>query len=248
MKLAYLSQNLYRRSEDDVTYSLVNDRPTTGSQDYSRANPSPYNQLFRQYSGNLDWRVPFGTITSQTGYSTESTNLHYDYTSAGLGVAADAASMGAVKSADLFYAGSTDKFTQELRLTSPDSGKLRYIVGGFYTHEDTGLEQAVNPLTASGATYLPLNPTILYNIPTTYQEYAFFANGTYSLTDRIELGGGVRYSHNNQTFRESAVGVIASMQGLTVSIPTTPSREGVVTYSATAKYKLNAESNIYFRA
>ena len=54
---------------------------------------------------------------------------------------------------------------------------------------------------------------------------AFFANGSYQLTDRFELGAGVRYASNEQDFWQVVTG------GIILPVAVTPgtSDEDVVT-------------------
>ena len=116
------------------------------------------------------------------------------------------------------------QFSEELRLGGT-FGKLDYTVGGFLAHElldskvslDFGRDFSpffANLLSAGAAAAgirLPVSavlPVTNLDAPNTGQRdnfhqddltYAFFGNGTYHLTERLEFTGGVRYTSDNKT-------------------------------------------------
>lgn len=77
-----------------------------------------------------------------------------------------------------------DQFTQEVRLTSPSDGNFQYIVGAFY------LDQSVDRLT-----YQYVNTADrFWSGEQDVSSWAVFASGTYSLTDRARIVGGLRFT------------------------------------------------------
>ncbi len=92
------------------------------------------------------------------------------------------------------------KTTQEFRLTSKDDGPIQWLVGAFYTNENSKQNQ-----TASGQTldYTPiagLDPLAVVALPSTYKEYAAFGDFTYKFNSMFDVTGGVRWAHNKQNF------------------------------------------------
>lgn len=88
--------------------------------------------------------------------------------------------------------------TEELRLTSPDSGRLRYV-GGLYfsrTNSERYFVRGSNNLgTYNGLTSLPTTNSTAYSQYLSRAEatnYAVFGQGTYSLTDKFNLLAGLR--------------------------------------------------------
>src|SRR3546814_19958253 len=59
-----------------------------------------------------------------------------------------------------------------------------------------------------GNVIAPLNPLATVQLPSTYEEYAGFGNATWRVTDRFWVTGGLRWAHNNQTFRQISAGAI----------------------------------------
>jgi iron complex outermembrane receptor protein len=95
--------------------------------------------------------------------------------------------------------------TQELRITSPDEGRLRYVAGLFYSR--TGSERffvrGSNALgTYNNLSSLPSTNSTAYAAYVSLARdtnYAVFGQGTFRLTDQLELIGGLRL--NRETIR-----------------------------------------------
>ena len=100
-----------------------------------------------------------------------------------------------------------DSVTQELRLTSPDDDRLRYVGGLYFSR--TGSERffvrGSNSLgTYNGLTSLPSTNSTSYAGYIAHAEatnYAAFAEGTYGLTDALDVIGGVRINYETISYR-----------------------------------------------
>ena len=80
----------------------------------------------------------------------------------------------------LFQNTGTDKFTQEFRLVSPDSDRFEWLVGAYYTDEDSLIDQnflAVTPATNDVAADIPQFAD--FGLDSTYEELALFGNATW---------------------------------------------------------------------
>lgn len=241
-------QNLNRRSSDAVSYDLASGAPLAGARDQLLATREPYHQKFQQYSGKVDWNIGSVTLTSITGWSRIRSSNSFDYSSSPIGSQLIFFGGGAIAGATLPFIARTDKFVTELRLASQADGPFKWLLGGFYTDEDSVLAQSIVGIDARQQPAAPFAPAMNFDIPTSYREYAGFANLSYAITDRIELGGGLRYSNNRQHFAETISGPLADMQGVAGTFPTVRSSEDVFTYSASVKYALDEDSNLYARA
>jgi outer membrane receptor protein involved in Fe transport len=93
-----------------------------------------------------------------------------------------------------------------------------------------------------GVPIAALDPLAIARLPSTYEEYAFFGNATFRFTDQIWLSGGLRWAHNEQTFRQISEGAI-------VPVADTPgeSSESIVTYSISPQYHVNNDTMFYAR-
>jgi iron complex outermembrane recepter protein len=169
-------------------------------------------------SGQLDWKLGPGTLTSITAWrdNTISSGNDVEYTAAPL----------AEQPAD--EANQTDfkQFSEELRFAGKD-GPLQWLVGGFFSSEiiDPNLSilagpqleyyiggaasaaaGAPNPFliseltgNAPGATYIPGVSGEADYFHQTSKSYAVFSDETYSITQSLDLTAGVRYTKEKKT-------------------------------------------------
>ena len=98
----------------------------------------------------------------------------------------------------------TDKFTEEVRLASASNNRLEWLLGGFYTHE-TSLLQQIGAVFGAGLTPLPVNIATA-RIHSRYQEYAAFGDLTYHLTDRFDVTGGLSLRQKSSAIRTGRIG------------------------------------------
>jgi iron complex outermembrane recepter protein len=115
---------------------------------------------------------------------------------------------------------SNHSFSQELRLLGKVGTAFDYSIGGYYFDQTT-----------IGRTHQMLNyaiPGLLFeflgNDPTVASSYAGFANGTWHITDRLNLNTGVRYTKEEKDYtysRRNSDGtpniIIGSLTGITGS-------------------------------
>src|SRR5207249_4031518 len=85
----------------------------------------------------------------------------------------------------------TNKFTQEVRLAAEGSRPLEWVLGGFYTNEDSRYsEEFVLRDPAGGPAP---NDLLTYITPSRYKEYAGFGDLDWHLNGKFDVSGGVRY-------------------------------------------------------
>jgi outer membrane receptor protein involved in Fe transport len=90
------------------------------------------------------------------------------------------------------------QFSQEIRLTSHDTGGLHWVAGAFYSE----LHSVWNEIGSSPLNATPAVPDGSYFIswnPYTVKQTALFADGSYKITDQWKLSAGVRwYRYNSE--------------------------------------------------
>ncbi|MCJ8158459.1 TonB-dependent receptor [Sphingomonas sp. LaA6.9] len=201
----------------------------------------PFRKTLEYYAATLDYDLGFAELTSATTYSRAKTRQVQD-ASRLFGVlfplfgAPDAGLAPFTLKLDL------EKFTQEIRLTSPTSDRFEWLIGGFYTDEDSGNEQVVRSLTFDGTPIAGLDPLAVAELPSTYQEFAVFGNATYKFSEQFDITGGLRWARNEQKFRQISSGAVLP----TANDPGTSSEE-VVTYSVSPRFHVNEDTMIYAR-
>ena len=144
---------------------------------------------------------------------------------------------------------STTKVTQEVRLTSPTNHHFEWTAGVFYTSEDSTSQTSILNGADPRGYILGAFPIFSASIPTSYREESVFADGTYYFTPRLDLTFGIRYSHDNQNFTQSSFGLFNNPAApFTPSVTPNGSDENVVTYLINPRFRINDNTQVYFRA
>ena len=114
---------------------------------------------------------------------------------------------------------NTDGFSQELRLTSPGTQRLRYILGGYYQRTNRAvsataqldlclfLGTCINPdgsFTSSGTILAPT----LSDYRIRFDQYAVFAQLSYDILETLELTVAARYDHVEGRQNDRLAGVV----------------------------------------
>lgn len=262
VRLSALLQNIEVDSPSSFTVDPRSLRPvnpitgvgTGGQRQRYQRYPELNTVDYRLYSGALDWDLDFATLTSVTSYATQkqkqvsdiSTNAARGTAQAIYGGTATTATVGLAFQSDV----SLEKFTQELRLASPDSDTFEWLVGAYYTKEDSSLLQRFLPFNLASGALIPPAATfgpftfqefVIANIDANYEEIAGFGSATLHLGERFDITAGGRYSHNKQ---DSLQAVIQLGNG-------TPqagrSKEGVFTWSVAPRFEFSDNASVYGR-
>jgi outer membrane receptor protein involved in Fe transport len=237
VRLIGFAQNIRRDGGSYASISLAG-VPIAGALDQVHPLAEPFRSNFRLVSGTVAYDLGGATLTSVTSYQTARTFAVTDGSAVYapllqllFSIPAEAVSVSEV--------ARTRKFTEEVRLASSGDTPLEWLIGGFYTHENSLLHQVG---AVFGANLAPLSVNIVdANIRSTYEEYAAFGDLTYHFTDKFDVTGGVRYARNNQKFEQDASGLLVT------SGPLRTSHEDVVTYLANARYRFSRNVIAYAR-
>lgn len=192
--------------------------------------------------GNLD--LGGATLTSTTGY------VHYKSTTV---VDIDQLPV------NLFNARIRERdsaFSQELRLNNSDSGPFSWTLGAFHAYDNFSLpidQRAVSTAVVSAGPPPATLFAVTGSIDFWYKQYTYtssgFAQAFYRLTDALELGGGLRYSHE---VRKADISNTTVTPGLYSSIvmppfPLTRVRRtnGNLDYSGSIRFTPTNRINLY---
>lgn len=153
-----------------------NNRAADWTEDFS---PEQDNRMLQSLL-RMDYDAGFATFTSLTGY----TDLNFQNTTEGGGTA--------LIDLDLRNdEGGIESFTQELRIAGDTSQPFRWVIGANYestqVYEETWLSY-----TDTSSTYVNGIVSSAYTSDQDLENYAFFGNVEFDVTDRITLKGGIR--------------------------------------------------------
>jgi outer membrane receptor protein involved in Fe transport len=235
---------------DPATLEPLNSTPVQ-SRYQSEFNDTKY----RVYSATADWDFGAASLESITSFGAFESDFHTDLAIAtNLTGGPPLASLVTLLfgnaqtrplSAILPQTTSTDKFTQELRIVSRESESLDWLVGGYYTDEDSAIEQKILAVEAETETVAAGVPTLAdLSLDSTYRELAAFANATWHVTPRLDLAFGGRISHNEQKASQLSDGPLV---GGSTRYDDVESSESPFTYSFAPRFETGSNSSIYGR-
>jgi iron complex outermembrane recepter protein len=242
---------------------------TGGRRVATRYHNEPTDIEYRLYSATLDWDLGGVSLQSVTSYSEFLEDFERDAAILTL-VALPTAQLltfawstfgttDTLLSGVLFQNTGTDKFTQEFRLVSPESERFEWLLGAYYTDEDSLIHQeafAVTPGTNDIVASIPQFADVA--LDSTYEELALFGNATWHLSDRFDLSFGARWSDNDQ---EASQGVAIILPGFLIDPSLPPfdpftieqnfedlkSSESPVTWSFSPRYEFSDTTSAYLR-
>jgi iron complex outermembrane recepter protein len=245
IRLTALTQHTPGESEDVGFRNPMTHQPTLGTYDqaYPTFQPSKYGLTL--YSGVVDYDLPWAKFTSISGLQTDTGSSRsdgsyiYDPVLAAFGGGTAPFSLGAD--------ATTKKFTEEFRLASHENRYFNWLVGGYFDTEKTIAVVALFDDANTGGTFLGLTPFNSF-IPSTYREYAAYADGTVTITQQFDIGLGVRYSKQRQAYQESVDGLLATGSDATLTPPVVTSDQSVTTYLINPKFRITDDTMLYARA
>lgn len=249
-----------RSISDQVTFDAAG-APLAGSLGTIAKVLPRFDATFYLTSLNVDYDTDWGKLSYIGTYQKGDTTFSADLTSYSLGALAKSvlpAFGGAPVPADAGIGEllplSFKKVTQEVRLTSPDVGRVKWIAGFFFSHEDSDAPQNIGQFDDDQSL---VNSLLYFDIRTHLNEVSGFGDVTFQITPKLDVTGGVRVGHISQDYRQflSGADVAAYNALLTASgAAPTPADTGLQkasdtyeTYMANVRYQFSPDNMIYFR-
>lgn len=242
---------LYQRSKSDG-FSDV-DLPINGYigpslgelQQSSLRGTGQSDRTVQAYSATLVARLGVAELTSVTGYNISQYSDTYDLT---YYFASLTQAQFGVPGTPTPESDKTDKFSQEVRLSTPIGKHVDWLLGTFFTHESSRYAQGI----------LAENPTTgavvgdFYNVAFRpgYAELAGFTDFTFRLTQRFDIQLGARESRIRQTYTELDSGpFLTNVLGEPSPhiVPETDSSANAFTYLVTPRLKISPGLMLYVR-
>ncbi|WP_374470211.1 TonB-dependent receptor [Phenylobacterium sp.] len=242
LRLSAVVQNIEADAPTVVEADPTTLEPLYGRYSQSQFIPQFRDTRYRVYNATAGYDLGFADLLSSTSYSTQKQHFRDDLTFNLSGLVE--AIFGTPNEFLQMQDTNLEKFTQEVRLSSKETGPFEWLVGVYYNKEDGLIDQqfvAVQPGTFTEVSGLPLLGVA--RLPSDYEEIAGFANVTLHLGDRLHVDVGGRYSRNEQSATQTADGVLAG-GAMTFS---SSSSEKVFTYSVAPRLDLTDNASLYAR-
>jgi len=140
----------------------------------------------------FNWDISLGTLTAVSGYASYETDIINN------------TDQSVTSSLNRMTDESYEQWSQELRLVSPAGDPLEWIVGGYAQRSELSISRINTSLDFALSGPLAVVPLVSTKEPTASQfdqdssSWALFAQGTYTLTDNLRLGLGLRYNEESK--------------------------------------------------
>jgi iron complex outermembrane recepter protein len=209
-----------------------------------RAGFNGFQAKYRFYTGTLDIDLGWAHLLSLSGYNTTSYDSNLDLTNV----------FGPIFGTPPFVLfpltqdDRTNKFSQEIRLTSPSNQPLEWIGGLYYTREQTTFAQTLTDIdTTTGQGFAGFPTSVLsaplLNPPTDFHDYAGYVTLTYHFSSRFDVEAGGRYtSETTDVPYSSATGLIAG-----APTPASSEKDTSTTFLASGRYHITPDQMAYLR-
>ncbi len=212
----------YRKSDDDCCAELIGTVPTNLT---ATVLPTPRGDRTRQVAQNLitatteksggvslqaDWSLGEHVLTYIGSYR------EYDNTEVRDGDWLPRAYVGFTQLHDV-GPQTSNTMTQELRITSPADKAFSYVAGAYYSRAETDrtftrndivcsltpAPTVITPCTAAGTVVTTPNGSATFG--STFKNFALFGQGTFKLSEQLNLIGGLRYTSDKLAVYHSRV-------------------------------------------
>lgn len=236
---------MYQKGERDGN-GVVDLLPGLGELEQSALLDTSNEREAQSYSAILNADLGAAQLTALSGYNinsfSDTQDITYqfgDFTELFYGV----------RGTTLPSAGETRKFTQEVRVALPLGERVDWLVGVFYTKEDTDF--SVDILAVDEATRQTVDAFVYTTFPSTFREYAAFTNLTFQITDRFDVQVGARYSDIKQHATELDEGEVwnVAFNGRPDPFFASPPdlNADAFTYLITPRFKITPDIMMYAR-
>ncbi|WP_425462977.1 TonB-dependent receptor [Luteithermobacter gelatinilyticus] len=195
------------------------------------------NDEFTLYAGTLNYDFEWGTFISSTSYQDRLNSNSADLvaTFGSLIELLSGQPPGSVTSAPFTGLIKTERFVQEVRLTSKENQSLEWSIGGIYSDENSSNIQRLEGFPGG---FLALDVDLGSGV----EELALFGNLTYYLAQNFDVTAGARIA-----WIDSAVALTDGPGLIVADLPETTSSDTVDTYSFTARYRPTPDLSLYMR-
>lgn len=237
VKLNYLDQKFEFSSQNSVPFDVTTGQPLFGRYQQSTApGGQPTAIEYKLSSATFEYQADWATATLASSYQEFAQNAVLDLTRFfGPLVDEQAGDPPGTNTVPLEQIISTDRWAHEFRLTSANNEHLEWLVGLYYTKEESSnFQKAVGQ--PSGFNL------VTQQFPSDYKEKALFGNVTYYFTPKLDATVGARFSSNDMSVLFTGTGFLAGP-----ALPRQTVSDDVRNYLFNVRYRPNDDLSLYVR-
>ncbi|MDB5429058.1 MAG: TonB-dependent receptor [Caulobacter sp.] len=227
---------------DPVTHA-----PTGGDYDQSFASAQPSDADLYMGSGVIRWNLDWANLTAITAYQSTQNHSVSDLSTAYSAILGPILGPAGVNPYVLVVDTASKRFTQEVRLASPDNRAFEWVAGAFYSNEETTQTDVIGNNADPNGLLLGL-PIGRFDLPSTAKDFALFGNVTVRISPAVDVTLGARQTWNDQVFASSGLGFVVNPPAPTTAIVGRgTSKESVQTYLFNLRYRPTDATMVYAR-
>jgi len=256
VKLSALYQDIRMDSTSDVTSpDFITSQPLTGLQQGFIQGGQASETKAQAYSATLMDKIGSLVLASITGFNVNHNTNTYDLTPVfgqltqfGIGAFPGFGVIGTPANSN----SNTGKATQEIRLSGPIGQKVDFLLGGYFTHERSMSDESINATDPYTGRLAGQWLNSLYMTPSTYTEYAAFADLTFHISDRFDVQIGGRdsliktFAPPLYNYGQYAISFFGVPSPLFIE-PAESSKSRPFTYLFSPQFKISADLMVYAR-
>ncbi|QNN57554.1 TonB-dependent receptor [Diaphorobacter ruginosibacter] len=215
-------------------------RPVIGERQRFLSVREPYANRTAIIGADVEYDFGWARLNSIT--SAQDTEIRSNTDMTGLyGPALRAAGLP-VSTVPLFSNVDQNRVSQEFRLTSRSGIEFEWLAGLYLNRERGAVNGGINANVTGSPNMVNL---LTSSTPSRYRETAAYGDVTWNATPSLSITGGVRISHNSQSYTNSGDGLLVGGKPIQGG---ESASDNATTYLGTIKYALDKTSNVYFRA
>jgi iron complex outermembrane receptor protein len=236
IRVGYTQQEFEFANTNAVPFNRVTGQPRFGKYTKNSATDQPTAIEFELTSATLEYDFGWATATLASSYQSFAQQAVLDLT-VPFGPLVDG-QLGVPVGTNIVLLDfdiTTDRRAHELRLTSADNKQIEWLVGLYYTSEDSANFQGTDVRPG------PFN-LVTQEFPSDYEEQAAFGNLTYYFSEKFDATVGLRVSSNDMGVKFDGSGFFAGPP-----LPRTTVSDDVTTYLFNARYRPHDDLSLYLR-
>jgi outer membrane receptor protein involved in Fe transport len=237
VKLNYMDQRFEFSEQNSVPFDITNGEPLFGRYKQSTApGGQPTEIEFKLSAATFEYQADWATATLASSYQEFSQVAVLDLTRFfGPLVDQQTGDPPGTNTVPLDQIISTDRWAHEFRLTSANNEQLEWLVGLYYTKEESSnFQKAIGQ--PSGFNL------VTQQFPSDYKEKAVFGNVTYYFTPQLDATVGARFSSNDMSVLFTGTGFLAGP-----ALPRQTVSDDVQTYLFNMRYRPSDDLSLYVR-
>ena len=214
---------------------------------YTRGTPFVTNVDGWSVTSNIEYDISDNlTFTSVTGYRTTSDQLLQENVGGALFTSPVGQAVFGVPSLELLYQNRSQdasQFSQEFRLSGDLSDDFTFVSGVYYLDSEYSLTGGEYPNGQFGNTQVLGNVSAITETAQQATALAIFVDGTYDITDRLSLSGGLRYSYEEKDFQNNYI--LSGAPGVTGQTVDISESWSSPTWRAILQYDVSNDTMVY---